>query len=140
MSIFDRPAKDIQQVYTMQDVCVCCGRYVPEGSQICKECNKLGNHYLDRMEQEMPRKITSSHDKAMVGISERIGKLQAIEILLQDKSSTPKMIAIDNFMDTVKVCIQALCCLEKIEVYIRKNADYETWKGAENILNEFNGL
>ena len=42
MSIFDRPVKDIQQLYTMKDVCVCCGRYIPEGEgMICKDCTKL---------------------------------------------------------------------------------------------------
>ena len=26
--------------YTEKDTCVCCGKYVPEGRQVCKECEE----------------------------------------------------------------------------------------------------
>ena len=29
-----------QMPYTEKDICVCCGRYVPEGRQVCPICEK----------------------------------------------------------------------------------------------------
>ena len=31
----------------MNDVCVCCGAYVPEGTMVCKECIKEGHKPKD---------------------------------------------------------------------------------------------
>ena len=38
-------AERIERMIEMEDKCVCCGRIIPEGLQVCPQCNAQANSY-----------------------------------------------------------------------------------------------
>jgi len=124
----------------MDDKCVCCGEYVPEGRQVCSSCETNCNDFIGTLDkvkvhQELCKMLNTVYEKKNHDYGDSFAKLRselplAILVRIYDKYSRLKtllqgkqQLVKDESIDDTLMDLANYCIMELVE---RKVNNYES--------------
>ena len=124
----------------MDDKCVCCGEYVPEGRQVCLKCETNCNDFIGTLDkvkvhQELCKMLNTVYEKKNHDYGDSFAKLRselplAILVRIYDKYSRLKtllqgkqQLVKDESIDDTLMDLANYCIMELVE---RKVNNYES--------------